>query len=60
MTENTEKKLEFVCRDCGAKFTGDKVMVPGTEPFSDEKTPIHGNQCPKCGGVLDLHFPEAD
>jgi ribosomal protein L40E len=60
MAKSTEQRLTFVCRDCGAKFAGDQVMVPGAEPLSADKTPIEANRCPKCGGILDMRFPSSE
>lgn len=47
----------FLCRDCGAEYAADDVMIPDAEPISHERTPIADNKCPACGGLLDLRFP---
>lgn len=58
MTKRSDDKIEFVCRDCGAEFFAEDVFIPAAEAASEEKTAIADNKCPKCGGILDLRFPE--
>ena len=60
MAQDNDDMTVFACRDCGATFAADKVMIPGAEPLSEDKLPIVDNQCPSCGGILDIHFPEQD
>ncbi len=55
-----KKDTLFICRDCGAEFSADDVMIPDAEPISSERTPIADNKCPSCGGILDLSFPEPE
>ena len=55
-----KKDTLFICRDCGAEFSADDVMIPDAEPISRERTPISDNKCPSCGGILDLRFPEPE
>lgn len=55
-----KKDTLFICRDCGAEFSVDDVMIPDAEPISSERTPIADNKCPSCGGILDLRFPEPE
>ena len=47
----------FICRDCGAEYAADDVMIPDFERISQDRTPIADNKCPACGGMLDLRFP---
>jgi DNA-directed RNA polymerase subunit RPC12/RpoP len=55
-----KKDTLFICRDCGAEFSADDVMIPDAEPISSKRTPIADNKCPSCGGILDLRFPEPE
>jgi hypothetical protein len=54
-----KKDTLFICRDCGTEYSADEVMIPDAEPISQarERTPIADNECPDCGGILDLRFP---
>ncbi len=58
MAKSSADKVEFICRDCGAEFFAEDVFVPAAESPSENKTAIADNKCPKCGGILDLRFPE--